>query len=208
MDTNRAAEHLQVIRTLMERSTLYRRALAPISFLTGALGTAAAFLGWTLPVESPRVFVGYWLAVSVICISGAYLLARRQALKDAEPFWSSPTRRVTAALAPPLFVGLVAGLLSALCPGWDVLQPSTLPALWMVLYGSALHAAGFFMTRGIRLVGWLFILSGCAWMASRCLADGALAIRSAHLVMGMIFGGVHLAYGLYLRFTEKGSPPA
>ena len=208
MDTNRAAEHLQVIRTLMERSALYRRALAPISLLTGVLGVAAAAIGWTLVVEAPRAFVGYWLAVGGVCIIGAYLLARRQALKDAEPFWSSPTKRVTSALAPPLFVGLVAGLLSITCPGWDFLQPWALPALWMILYGCALHSAGFFMTRGIKLVGWIFVLCGCFLMISRCFADGPLALREAHLVMGAVFGGVHLAYGFYLRFTEKGSPPA
>ena len=208
MDTNRAAEHLQVIRTLMERSTLYRRALAPISLLTGVLGLVAAAGGWMFAIKTSRAFVGYWLAVSTVCITGAYLIARQQALKDAEPFWSSPTKRVTSALAPPLFVGLIVGLLSVACPGWDFIQPWALPALWMVLHGCALHSAGFFMTRGIKLVGWIFVLCGCALMFARCFADGPLALREAHLVMGAVFGGVHLAYGFYLRFTEKGSPPA
>lgn len=207
MDTNRAAEHLQVIRTLMERSALYRRALAPISLLTGVLGIMAAAVGWMLVIEAPRAFTGYWLTVGGACIIGAYLLARRQALKDAEPFWSSPTQRVTSALAPPLFVGLVAGLLSITCPGWDFLQPGALPAFWMILYGCALHSAGFFMTRGIKLVGWIFVLCGCSWMALRCFADVSMAIRSGHILMGAVFGGVHLAYGIYLRATEKGSPP-
>jgi len=208
METNRAAEHLQVIRTLMERSTLYRRALAPISLLTGVLGLAAATGGWMLVIETPRAFVGYWLAVSTVCITGAYLIARQQALKDAEPFWSSPTKRVTSALAPPLFVGLVLGLLSVACPGWDFIQSWALPALWMVLHGCALHSAGFFMTRGIKLVGWIFVLCGCALMFARCFAESPLSLRQGHLVMGAVFGGVHLAYGLYLRFTGKGSPPA
>ena len=38
METNWAAEHLQVIRTLMERSAVYRRALAPIMTFNGAIG--------------------------------------------------------------------------------------------------------------------------------------------------------------------------
>ena len=42
METNWAAEHLQVIRTLMERSALYRRALAPVMLVSGVLGTGAA----------------------------------------------------------------------------------------------------------------------------------------------------------------------
>ena len=45
MDNHWAAEHLQTIRTLMERSALYRRALAPIMTFAGAVGTAAAASG-------------------------------------------------------------------------------------------------------------------------------------------------------------------
>jgi len=48
MESNWAAEHLQVIRTLMERSALYRRALAPIMIFNGVVGLAAAGLGWGL----------------------------------------------------------------------------------------------------------------------------------------------------------------
>jgi hypothetical protein len=32
--------------------------------------------------------------------------------------------------------------------------------------------------------------------------------RTGHLIMGSCFGGLHLAYGVYLRFTEKPLPPA
>ena len=206
MDNNWASEHLQVIRTLMERSTLYRRALAPISLLTGALGVGAAALGWFLKIETPHGFVGYWMAVSLVGLGGAYLLARRQALKEAEPFWSLPTRRVSQALLPPLFIGMVAGLLTAFCPGWDFVQPWGLPALWMLLYGCALHAAGFFMARGIRLFGWLFVLAGCGWMVCRCFADSPLTLLQCHQLMGVFFGGLHLAYGGYLYFTEKRNP--
>ena len=127
---------------------------------------------------------------------------RRQALKEAEPFWSPPTRRVAQALLPALFVGSVAGLLALLCPTWDFLSVQSLPPFWMVLYGCALTAAGFFMHRGIKLLGWLFILSGCGLMCSRCQAT-ALPLFNGHWVMGGVFGGLHLAYGIYLYFTEQ-----
>ena len=38
MESNWAAEHLQTIRTLMERSAIYRRALAPIMLFAGLTG--------------------------------------------------------------------------------------------------------------------------------------------------------------------------
>jgi len=203
MESNWAAEHLQVIRTLMERSALYRRALAPIMIFVGVLGTAAGVLGWALSFSTAQAFLGYWAGVGLLALGGSFLLVRRQALKESEPFWSPPTRRVAQALLPPLFVGGIAGLLALVCPGWDFLPFWALPAFWMLLYGCALTAAGFFMHRGIKLLGWLFVLCGCAVMATRCAASGPLSLADGHRVMGGVFGGLHLAYGVYLYFTEQ-----
>src|SRR5260370_27703083 len=102
MESNWAAEHLQVIRTLMERAAVYRRALAPIMTLTGSLGTIAALVGWWVNIRTPSAFAGYWLAVSLLALAGALLLVRRHALTDAAPFWSPSPRPGPPGLLPPL----------------------------------------------------------------------------------------------------------
>src|SRR2546428_12411498 len=112
MESNWAADNLRVIRTLMERSAIYRRALAPLMLLAGSLGSLAAAIGWFARIESPRAFVGFWLAVAVLTIAGCFLLLRRQALRDAEPLWSPPTRRVLQALLPALAAGLVSSAIA------------------------------------------------------------------------------------------------
>jgi hypothetical protein len=203
MESNWAAEHLQVIRTLMERSAVYRRALAPIMTFSGILGVAAGLIGWYAKIAAPQAFIGYWAGVGVLALAGSFLLVRRQALREAEPFWSPPTRRVAQALLPALFVGSIAGLLALVCPNWQFLEAQSLPPFWMVLYGCALTAAGFFMHRGIKLLGWLFILSGCVLMAARCPVVTTIAAMNGHCLMGAVFGGLHLAYGIYLYFTEQ-----
>ncbi|MGZ4965501.1 MAG: hypothetical protein ACXWKG_19135 [Limisphaerales bacterium] len=203
MQTDWASENLQIIRTLMERSALYRRGLAPLTVSIGVTGIVAAVVARTLSFESPRAFVVFWLAVSVVCLIEAFVLVRRQALKDSEPLWSSPTRRVAQALAPPLFSGFVAGLpflafdTDNLLPIW-LLVPG-----WMVLYGCALHSAGFFMPRGIKLFGWAFILGGCAMALIVLRMPERPLIEAANWAMGVCFGGAHLAYGTYLYFTEN-----
>lgn len=208
MEPNWAADHLQVIRTLMERSALYRRALAPIMILDGVVGVAAAMLGWALKIGSPRAFILFWAGVSAVAIGGSFLLVRRQALKDSEPFWSPPTRRVTQALLPPLVAGLIIGAVTVARAGSGSDNPGSLagmwwlPLIWVVLYGCAFHAAGFFMPRGMRLFGWAFILGGCG-LFSAGFADWVRPLDYAHGVMGLFFGGLHLAYGVYLNFTER-----
>src|SRR5437660_562122 len=153
MDPNWAAEHLQVIRTLMERSALYRRALAPVMIYNGLLGAVGGAMGHILGITAPRPFVLYWVGVAAVALAGSFLLVRKQALKDAEPFWSPPTRRIAQGLAPAFFAGCISALLPVDCSSWDFIQPSGLPALWILLYGFALTAAGFFMQRGIKLLG-------------------------------------------------------
>jgi hypothetical protein len=197
-----AVEHLQVIRTLMERSAIYRRALAPIMLLLGILGIIAAAIGLALRTESVVWFAWYWMSVSGIGVSGAYWMVRRQALKDAEPFWSPPTRRVTQAVLPPLLVGLVASVLIVTFAHDNPGQIGWLLTIWMTLYGCALHAAGFFTPRGMKLFGWGFILSGCTLAGTIAMTEKLVHLAYGHGIMGFFFGGLHLAYGIYLYFTE------
>ena len=203
MQTDWASENLQIIRTLMERSAVYRRALAPLTVSIGVTGLIAAVVGHALNLESPRSFVAFWLCVGVTCVLEAFVLVRRQALKDREPLWSSPTRRVTQAIAPPLFAGFVAGLPFLMLQTDNLLPIWLLVPGWMVLYGCALHSAGFFMPRGIKLFGWAFILGGCAIAMIVLRLPERPLIDAANWAMGVCFGGAHLAYGIYLYFTEK-----
>jgi len=201
MESNWAAEHLQVIRTLMERSALYRRALAPIMIFNGLVGLAAAVLGWALKVGSDRAFILYWAGVSAVAMTGSFLLVRRQAIKDSEPFWSPPMRRVSQAFLPPLAAGLMISAVVLVNPGSAAEAAGGLPLLWIVLYGCAFHAAGFFMPRGMKIFGWAFVVGGCVLFAAG-VPDRARPLDYAHGIMGVFFGGLHLAYGFYLYLTE------
>jgi hypothetical protein len=83
----------------------------------------------------------------------------------------------------------------------------------MVLYGLAMHAAGFFMPRGFRLFGWAYIVAGLAgigyWIAHPAaqpllnVAEPDIPLGSSNMVMGVLFGGGHALYGVFLHFTEK-----
>jgi hypothetical protein len=207
MKPNWAEENLQTIRTLMERSALYRRALAPIMILAGVLGLAGGVIGWRSNLVTNTGFLLFWLGVATLSLAGALLLVRRQALKDGEPFWSPPARRVAQALLPAFTVGLmVAGFIVGLGGFKDTdntgLQLLVI-LLWTWLYGCAAHSAGFFMPRGVRLLGWIFIVIGGVLLAALCLPDNPLVGVPPHLLMGGVFGVLHLAYGLYLYATKQ-----
>jgi hypothetical protein len=206
METKWAEENLQTIRTLMERAAVYRHALAPIMLCAGALGVAAAAVGLLLHLDSMRAFGALWLGTAVVAITGAFLIARRQALKDNEHFWSPPTRRVAQALLPPLVAGAVVGTMFMLSVNDEIFAP-LLAFFWILFYGCAIHSAGFFMPRGIKLLGWLFIAGISGFFLVLFVGHKSFGF-SAHWLMGSFFGGLHLAYGAYLYLTEKKNPVA
>ncbi len=206
METNWAVEQLQTIRALMERSALYRRALAPVMLLVGGLGGVATAVGLLGHLKSDMAFLELWSATCFAALAGAFLLIRKQALGAAEPFWTPPTRRVAEAIAPPLVFGLVVTLLFLGPAGGHGAAPYLLPPIWMALYGCALHAAGFFMPRGIKWLGWLFIAAGSGILLLSFGPDFyffGLEPEGGHIAMGATFGGLHLAYGVHLYFTEE-----
>ena len=201
MEQHVAAEHLQVIRTLMERSALYRRTLAPIMLYVGSVGCAAALGGIALAIEPLRWFCALWLAAAVAAVTGTFVIARRQAVQDGEAFWSPPALRVTQALAPPLAAGLLISLaMLAFCPS-DLRWPFVLANA--MFYGCAVHAAGFFMPRGMKVFGWLIIASSGLLLFVRPGMPPDAGAAVDHALMGAVFGLAHLAYGVYLYSTER-----
>jgi hypothetical protein len=215
METDWAAEHLQTIRTLMERSAVYRRALAPIMVWNGLVGVIGGVVGWRLDIRICHRFIDFWSVAALVAIVGSFLLVRRQALKDSEPFWSPPTRRIAQALLPPLFIGAFLNALVVYMTSHEMLLPdvaavsTVLVIVWLWLYGCAAHGAGFFMTRGMKLFGWMFLLIGCALMTALIFVKSPDIIDlSPFLLMTVTFGGLHLLYGIYLYLTEKGKNAA
>jgi len=201
MEINSASENLQVIRTLMERSALYRRTLSPIMFYVGTLGLLAAAAGILLGIEPLPEFAALWLGTAVVAVAGAFLIARLQALKDKESFWSAPTRRVAQALALPLAGGLLISVLVASAPGVGVRWAFILPNV--LFYACAVYSAGFFMPRAVQKFAWGFFALG---VGGACLMPTVLpepTAKADHALMGFFFGVLHLAFGVYLRLTEQ-----
>lgn len=205
MNDAEAAQQLQTIRTLMERAALYRRALGPVLLVAGALGLVSALIGWWLPIQTTSGFVGFWLCIALLVISAALAMIRTQALRAAEPFWTPPTRRVAAAMLPPLFSGVMVTvpLLGLHVEGSRLAL--ALPPAWLVCYGLALHAAGFFTLRGVRWLGWAFVLIGAALVGAALIPGYEPSLRQAHLVMGATFGLGHLGAGIWLTARERNS---
>ena len=203
MSEDWAEENLKTIRTLMERASQYRLALAPISIIVGILGIVAATVTGLLGWSGSGQFAGYWMGVAVIVGGITLILIRRQAMGGGEELISAPAKRVAQSMAPLFVAGLGFGVLE-LCLPIAERDSIRLAGLWMISYGGGIHAAGFFMRRGLKLLGCLFIVLGFICVAGNGLANVPLQYDSmAHWVMGGVFGLGNLLYGIYLKVTAE-----
>ena len=96
-ERDRAEEDLRVIRTLMERATIYRAISAPTALAGGVIAiTLAAFIWvrehhWaeTAPEVmrhiSTRVFASLWLGALAIVLTLNTFFVRRKAQRDCRP---------------------------------------------------------------------------------------------------------------------------
>lgn len=207
-NTDWVEEHLAVIRTLMERVQVYRRALAAVSLFVGSMGVGGAIVGSVAGWSSGRSFLSLWFIVAVLTGAGALALIRIQAIRSHEPVFSPATRRVLRAGAPAVFSGLVATIVLWVGTGGLILEEQAArvaPIIWTTVYGLGLNAAGFFMQRGIRWLGWLFVL--CGWGLAFLWVCGIRYPNNPNTLMAVIFGGIHLVYALYLHLTRSEQSP-
>ena len=166
-----AEEHLRVIRSLMEKATIYRAISAPTALVGGALSLAAAVAqclifsrptnGDELSGQSPW-FGGIWIAVLVATLAANTYFLWRGAKARSAPFLSSGMRLALRATLP----GLLCGLFFTAIFGADSVLRSAgygvffLPSLWMLFYALGLLATFHFSPRSITRLGWAFLAAG------------------------------------------------
>src|SRR5262249_2461625 len=202
MDQERAKAEmdLRVIRSLMERATVYRAISAPAAFVAGFLSivaSAAIYLNnqgsMIRPVQG-RDFAAIWLIVLAIAVAANAFFIWREAKKDGRPFISAGMKLSLRAIAPNLFIP-AAVTVWFLVSGYKGAAEQELVVVWIAFYGLALLSTGLFAPRSLVCLGWAFLLTALALPALRN-AVGELPANLPNLAMGITFGLYHLIYAV------------
>ena len=196
----KAERDLHVIRSLMERATVYRAISAPAALVAGFLsifGTVAIYLNNQASSNRPLqgwAFAAIWLAVLILTAAANAIFIWREAKKDGRPFISSGMKLSLSAIAPNLLVP--AAVTSwFLISGYKGAAEQELVVVWIAFYGLALLSTALFAPRSLVCLGWAFLLSALALPALRNVI-GDFPANLPNLAMGITFGLYHLIYAV------------
>jgi hypothetical protein len=197
---SRAEQDLRVIRSLMERATVYRAISAPTALVAGALSLLSATLIYinndvdlifNRPI-GPREFAIIWLDVLVLSLAANAFFVWREARSAGRPFISPGMKLALRAIAPNLLVP-IAFTIWFFKRGFLGGQELELVVIWVVFYGLALLSTALFAPRSLAILGWAFLLTGLAVPTLINMVD-ELSGDVPVVVMGVTFGLYHLIY--------------
>jgi hypothetical protein len=204
-----AYENLRIIRSLMERASIYRALSAPAALFGGVLAVATSAWGYrhslgdVQSATAPREFLTVWLIILVLSGSLNLFLLFQDSQRRGQSFLSDGLRIAMRALAPPLLSG---GMLGAglICQGGQVV-PAVL--VWIICYGLALQATMSFAPKSLIRLARAFLISGqlltAAWALTGGLGGGSSSTPTAWLLMGFTFGLCHIVYAAAVFATKQ-----
>ena len=186
---DRAIDNLRFIRETMERAGSFTAVSGWGVVATGVLALAAAFVAQAQQSTGAWLLVWTTTLVASTAVSGWATV--RKARRARMALLSGPGRKFLLGFSPPMIVG---ALLSVVLLRLDIV--TVLPGLWLLLYGTAVLAAGAFSVRVVPLMGVSFMLLGAL----------ALFLPAAwgNMLMAAGFGGLHLAFGVAIARSHGG----
>ncbi len=188
-----AAENLQVIRSLMERATVYRAISRPIALFGGGMALFAyAVTEWK--ECSVECWAYTWVvALVLVCLMNVFIVAKKSR-GESKPFWSHGLKLAVVSAGPALVFGGVFGFVLAMNG-----EAELAAGIWVVSYGLSILATGTFAPCSLRVLGLVCFLIGFATCLCWVCGSGV----NANFVMMIAFGVAHLVYGAVLTLSGK-----
>ena len=194
---------MRVIRSLMERATVYRAISAPTALVAGVLSIfAAAIVYWNNNISRlfdhalrGRQFAKIWVVVLIVALAANAFFIWREAQKTGRPFVSSGMKMALRGIAPCLLVpaAFTAWFFSTGHLGGADLD---LVVVWIVSYGLSLLSTQFFAPCSLAMLGWAVLVTGVAIPALNHLFE-EFPIDISLVAMGTTFGFYHLIYAAF-----------
>jgi hypothetical protein len=175
-----AVENLRYIRSTIEAAHTFTTVPGKGCIAMGVTALAAVGLE-SIPALAP-FWLEVWLGAAIVACGAALWFMEQKARAQGLSLRRAVARRFFMTLAPAFLSGAI--LTTALASHVD---REIITGMWLLLYGAGLSACGLFAIPAVFTAGIAFMGLGAATL---WLPPG-----SAHIVLALGCGGVHLALG-------------
>jgi hypothetical protein len=181
-------DNLRFIRETMEAAGTFTAVSGWGQVAIGVTAIIAALIAGRL---SGAEWVLVWTADAVLALFISVWFMYEKAKKASVPLLSGSARKLLFSFSPVVVVGMVVTVALMQRQMYTLL-----PAIWMLLYGTAVVAAGAISVRSVPVMGAAFIVVGAA----------ALFTPVAWSTMWMIvgFGCLHIVFGFVIARRHGG----
>lgn len=183
-----AVDDLKFIRSAMERAGAFTAVPGWGGVGMGVTAIGATFLAAAQP--TPARWLAVWFLAAIVAAGIGLSSMLRKARRLDVPLATGAGRKFVLGLLPPILVGaLLTGAL------FRAGAAPLVPAVWLLLYGTGIVAAGAFSVPIVPLQGLAFLILGIAALLLPGWGD---------LLLGLGFGVVNLVFGLVIAARHGG----
>jgi hypothetical protein len=175
-----ALENLRYIRSTIEAAHTFTTVPGRGCIAMGITALLAVGLE-SIPALAPH-WLGVWVGAAIVACCSALWCMEQKARAQGLSLRRAVARRFFMTLAPAFLSGAI---LTAVLAG--EVSREVVTGMWLLLYGAGLAACGQFSVPAVVTAGIAFMGLGTATL---WLPPG-----SAHIVLALGFGGIHLALG-------------
>ncbi len=184
-----ALESVRVIRDAMERAGSFT---AVPGYGMVAIGlTALIAAGIATATSTGDQWLTTWIVEGCLAAGISIVSIVRKARRLAISLASGPARKFALAFTPSLVAGAILTFTLA-AHGLG----SLLPGKWILLYGTAVTAAGALSVRIVPVMGVLFMALGVLTLV--------VAPAYGNVLMAAGFGGLHVVFGVIIARKHGG----
>jgi hypothetical protein len=185
----RAMDNLRFIRETMEAAGTFTAVSGWGQVTIGLTAVVAALIADRQ--ADPTAWVLVWAAEAILAGLVSVWFMYDKARSASLPLLSGSARKLLFSFTPVFVVGMVVTVAFI-----ERGMANLLPGLWMLLYGTAVVAAGAFSVRIVPVMGAAFIATGGVALFAPAAWSTAL------MIVG--FGLLHIAFGVFIARRHGG----
>jgi len=185
----RAMDNLRFIRETMEAAGTFTAVSGWGQVVIGLTAILAAILSAQQQTATEWALV--WSGEAIVALLISVWFMYNKARSASLPLLTASARKLLFSFTPVFVVGMV--LTFAFIERG---MYATLPAIWMLLYGTAVVAAGAFSVRIVPVMGAAFIVAGAVALFT------PVAWTTYVMIVG--FGLLHIVFGLIIARRHGG----